>query len=310
MTTNLSSSAARWAARVRGTLLACALAVAAVWTPVASAQPKAFPTPEAAMEAFGDALARNDDAAMAAILGPRARDHIPPVGMDARYRFLAAWARSHSIRPDGERRAHVAVGTDGWTLPIPLVRTGSGWRFDLHEGEREIRVRLIGRNERAVMQVLLAIVDAQKEYAALDPDRDGLRDYARRFASSPGRRDGLHWPTAAGEPPSPLGPAVDAARNAPGTRDAGYYGYQYRLLTSQGPHAPGGAYDYLARGRMIGGFAVVAWPTRWGETGVTTFMVSHDGRVFEKDLGPDTATRAQSIRRFDPDPTWRPVEPD
>ncbi len=289
--------------------LAVALPVLAAWAPAAAAQAKAFSTPEAAMEAFGDALARSDDEAMAAILGPRWRDHVPPLGAEARYRFLGAWARSHSVRPDGEGRAHVAVGTDGWTLPIPLVRSGSGWRYDLRAGTEEMRIRRIGRNERAVMQVMLAIVDAQREYATRDPDGNGLPDYARRLASSPGRKDGLYWASAAGEPPSPLGPAVDAARRAAGGSD-GYHGYRYRLLTAQGPNAPGGAYEYVVGGRLVGGFAVVAWPVRWGDTGVATFMVDHDGRLFERNLGPDTAARADAIRRFDPGPGWQPVEPD
>jgi hypothetical protein len=306
----IGSKSGAWTALARVAVLACALAAPPAWTSAAAAQPRSFQTPEAAMEAFGDALARNDDEAMDTILGARWHDHIPDLGMDARYRFLAAWARSHSIRHDGEGRARVAVGTDGWTMPIPLLRAASGWRFDLREGEDEMRIRRIGRNERAVMQVLLAIVDAQKEYAALDPDGNGLPDYARRFASSPGRRDGLYWPTAAGGPPSPLGPAVEAARRAPGAGDDGYFGYRYRLLTGQGSHAPGGAYDYVVGGRMVGGFAVVAWPARWGETGVATFMVSHDGRLVERDLGPDTAARVDAIRRFDPGPGWRPVEPD
>jgi hypothetical protein len=298
------------AAIARAICLAAALPVLAAWAPAAAAQSKTFPTPEAAMDAFGDALARSDDDAMTAILGARWRDYVPPVGAEARYRFLGEWARTHSIRPDGDGRARIAVGNDGWTLPIPLVRAGSGWRFDLRQGADEMRIRRIGRNERAVMQVMLAIVDAQKDYATLDPDGNGLPDYARKLASSPGRKDGLYWPTVAGQPPSPLGPAVDAARRKSGGGDVGYYGYRYKLLTAQGSNAPGGAYDYVVGGRLVGGFAIVAWPVRWGDTGVMTFMVDHDGRLFERDLGPDTASRVEAIRRFDPGPGWRPVEPD
>jgi hypothetical protein len=159
------------------------------------------------------------------------------------------------------------------------------------------------------MQVMLAIYDAQKEYTRVDRNRDGVLQYAGKFRSSPGKQDGLYWPTKAGEPESPLGPVFAAARAAGGSDDAGYHGYRYKLLTSQGKNAPGGAYDYVARGRMIGGFAAVAWPVKYGDTGVMTFMVSHDGVVYEKDLGPDTAARAAAMTRFDPDSSWEKAEP-
>jgi hypothetical protein len=278
--------------------------------PAALAQQKTFPSPEAAMAAFGDAVATSDDDAMKALLGADYQTLIPPVGAEVRYRFLAAWAKSHAIKPDGDARAFVAVGSDGWTMPIPIVKTAQGWRFDTRAGADEMRVRRIGRNELAVMQVMLAIYDAQKEYARVDHNRDGVLQYAARFQSTPGRQDGLYWPTEAGEPESPLGPAFAAARAAGGSSEAGYYGYRYKLLTGQGRNAPGGAYDYVARGRMIGGFAAVAWPVRYGDTGVMTFMVSHDGAVYEKDLGPDTAARAAAMTRFDPDSTWRKAAPD
>jgi hypothetical protein len=297
--------------RSAGCLVAVAAAVALLvaWTPPALAQ-KAFPSPEAAMNAFGDAIATSDEDALKALLGPDFRTIIPPVGAEARYRFLAAWAKSHAIKPDGDARAHVAVGNDGWTLPIPIVRAPQGWRFDTRAGADEMRLRRIGRNELAVMQVMLAIYDAEREYARQDRNGDGLLEYAAKFTSSPGKRDGLYWPTKAGEPQSPLGPAVAAARAAGSSSEAGYYGYRYKLLTGQGKNASGGAYDYTARGRMIGGFAVVAWPAKYGDTGVMTFMVSHDGVVYEKDLGPDTAARAAAITRFDPDSSWQKAEPD
>jgi hypothetical protein len=158
------------------------------------------------------------------------------------------------------------------------------------------------------MKVMLAIYDAEKEYAAKDRNGDGVLEYAARLESSPGKRDGLYWPTRAGEEPSPLGPAV-AARRAAGGAESGYHGYRYKLLTSQGKSAPGGAFDYLVRGRMIGGFAVVAWPAQYGVTGVMTFIVSHEGAVHEKDLGSGTAAVAGGMKRFDPDSTWRRVEP-
>jgi len=287
--------------------LAAALVLLAA-TPAAFAQQKAFPSPEAAMNAFGDAVATNDEDAMKALLGADFRALIPPVGADARLRFLAAWAKSHAIKQEGDAKALLAVGDDGWTLPVPIVKAAQGWRFDARAGADEMRVRRIGRNERAVMKVMLAIYDAQREYAAKDRNGDGVLAYAARLESSPGKRDGLYWPTKGSEEPSPLGPAVAARREAGGA-EAGYHGYRYRLLASQGKSAPGGAFDYLVRGRMIGGFAVVAWPAQYGVSGVMTFIVSHDGAVYEKDLGPGTAAGAGGMKRFDPDSTWRRVEP-
>jgi hypothetical protein len=287
--------------------VAGALLVAGV--PAALGQQKTFPSPEAAMNAFGDAIATSDDDAVRAILGADYRDLIPPVGAEYRYRFLAAWAKAHAIKSDGDTKAHIAVGSDSWTLPIPIVKTAQGWRFDTRAGADEIRLRRIGRNELAVMQVMLAIYDAQKEYARQDRNRDGVLQYAAKFTSSPGKQDGLYWPTKTGEASSPLGSVFAAARAAGGGADVGYYGYRYKLLTAQGKNAPGGAFDYVARGRMIGGFAVVAWPVKYGATGVMTFMVSHDGVVYQKDLGPDTDARASAMTRFDPDSTWQKAEP-
>ncbi len=274
------------------------------------------------MNAFGNAVATSDEDALRSLLGADFRKLIPPVGTDVRYRFLNEWAKSHAVKADGDARAYVAVGNEGWTLPIPIVKTAQGWRFDMRAGADEMRIRRIGRNERAVMQVMLrigrneravmqvmlAIYDAQRDYARMDPNRDGVTEYAARFESSPGKRDGLFWPVAAGEAPSPLGPAVAAARAA-GRDPSGYYGYRYRLLLAQGTHAPGGAYDYAVRGRQIGGFAAIAWPAKYGETGVMTFMVSHDGVLYEQDLGPGTSERAAAIPRFDPGPGWRRAEP-
>ena len=289
--------------------LAAALALFVAWPPAVLGQQKAFASPEAAMNAFGDAVATNDEEAMKTLLGADFHRLIPPAGAEIRYRFLAAWARSHAVRPEGEAKALVAVGNEGWTLPIPIVKAAQGWQFDTRAGADEIRVRRIGRNERAVMKVMLAIYDAQKEYARRDHNGDGMLEYAARFASSSGKKDGLYWQTEAGEDPSPLGFAVASAQSAGAAGRAGYYGYRYKLLTAQGKNAPGGAYDYVVRGRMIGGFAVVAWPARYGDTGVMTFMVSHDGAVYEKDLGPGTAASAGATRRFDPDSSWRKAEP-
>jgi len=260
------------------------------------------------MNAFGAAVAANDEEALKAMLGSDVRAMIPPAGAELRKRFLAAWADSHAVQPDGDTQALIAVGRDGWTLPIPLVKLAKGWQFDTEAGVDEIRVRRIGRNERSVMQTLLAIRDAQVEYATEDHDGDGVLTYASKLASSPGKRDGLYWPTKPGDKPSPLGAALALAGGAkPGPQ--GYYGYHYKLVTRQGPHAPGGAVNYLVRGKLFGGFAVMAWPVRYQDTGVTSFLLSHDGTVYERDLGPDTAKKAAATSSFDPGPGWNKVEP-
>jgi len=294
---------------IRFAAFVAALAFSIAWLPAAAA-PQSFATPDAAMNAFGDAVARSDEDKMKSLLGADFRSLIPPVGAEIRYRFLANWAKRHAIKTEGDAIALIAVGTDGWTLPIPIVKTAQGWRFDARAGADEIRVRRIGRNEHAVMKVMLAIYDAQKEYASVDRNGDGVLEYAAKFRSASGRKDGLYWPAKAGEPESPLGPAVADARATGGSRGTGYYGYRYKILGSQGKNAPGGKFDYVAHGRMIGGFAVVAWPVRYGETGVMTFMVNHDGVVHEKDLGPQTQARASAMKRFDPDASWQRVEPE
>ena len=287
-----------------------ALAAAAVLALAAPASVRAnttFASPEAAMNALGQAISSNDDAALKALLGANFRDLIPPVGATIRERFLAAWAESHSIRPEGDSHAVVAVGHDDWTLPIPLVKSAHGWQFDTSAGAEEMRIRRIGRNERAAMQTLLAVHDAQVEYAATDHDGDGVLSYATRLSSSPGKQDGLYWPTPAGEKPSPLGAAVANAGAAKGAD--GYYGYHYRLLTAQGPHAQGGALNYVVRGKLFGGFAVIAWPVRYGDSGVMSFIVSHTGEVYERDLGTDTAAKVSATKSFDPGPGWTKVSP-
>ncbi len=220
-------------------------------------------------------------------------------------RFLEAWAKSHRVVPAGPDKALLEVGTDGWTLPIPIVKAGTGWRFDTKAGAEEMRVRRIGRNELAARQVVLAIYDAEREYAARDANGDGRLDYAPKLASARGKKDGLYWPTGPGEEPSPLGELVAEVQAKGGARGSGYHGYRYRILAAQGPHAPGGAFDYVVGGHMIGGFAVVAWPVKYGATGVMTFMVNHGGVVYEKDLGPETANRVRAMKRFDPDSSWK-----
>ena len=277
-------------------------------SPSAAYAQKEFKSPEEAMTSFGNAVANNDEATLKALLGDDFRELIPPVGAEIRSRFLTAWDTSHAVQTKDGEHADIAVGNDGWTLPIPLVKSAKGWHFDTHAGAEEMRLRRIGRDELAVIQTMLAIYDAQREYAETDHDGSGVLAYAAKLSSSPGKQDGLYWPTSADGKPSPLGSAfmTAGARNA---GQAGYHGYHYKLLTSQGPHAPGGAYDYVAHGKLFGGFGVIAWPIHYGDSGIKSFMVSHDGQVYERDLGPEGATKAAAMTSFDPGPGWAKVSP-
>ncbi|MEJ8813367.1 DUF2950 domain-containing protein [Variovorax ureilyticus] len=269
---------------------------------VANAQ-QAYASAEAATRAFHDAIASNDVKALEKVLGPDWRRFVPrdAIGQSDFQAFLAAWDKKHGVVSNGTDKAALTVGEGGWTLPVPLVLKDGSWRFDPAAGADEMRTRRIGRNELSAMQAVLAYFDAQKEYAQRDRDGDGVLSYAQKLASTPGRRDGLYWPAdAQGE--SPLGPRFSSVK--PGE---GYYGYRYKILTAQGKDAPGGAYDYIIGNRMRAGFALVAWPIQYGETGVTTFMISHSGVLYQKDLGPNGATIAGEMKVFNPDSSWSKV---
>jgi len=263
-----------------------------------------FPTPEAAAAALTDAVRKDDEKAMAAMLGEWWRVFVPnrerEFGRD-RTTYLAAWDDNHKVTIAGDK-AIVEVGKTGWALPIPIVKDGAEWRFDADAGIDEIAARELGRDELGAIQTLMAIVDAQRDYAALDPMKTGSPVYARRLLSLPGKKDGLYWPTAPGEPASPLGEQVANAQ-ADGVGPGGHFGYNFRLLYAQGPAAPGGARDYLVNGRMLS-FAAIAWPGHYGETGIMTFMVSHDGVVYQRDLGPATHLLAPAIASFNPEKGW------
>jgi hypothetical protein len=265
---------------------------------------QAYPTPAAAAEAFVDAVARHDDDALKTVVGRDYAKYLPHANAEDTTRFLESWAKSHRIVAAGGDKAYLEVGTNGWTLPIPIVNTAQGWRFDTQATSEELRTRRIGRNELSAIQVALAYTDAQEDFAKYDRDRNGRADYAQRLLSRPGRHDGLYWPTGPGEPESPLGSEV--AQTKPGV---GYHGYHFRILTAQGQDAPGGAKSYVADGAMTGGHALVAWPAKWGETGVMSFIVSKDGVVFEKDLGPGSARNARAMTAFNPDASWAKVPP-
>jgi Protein of unknown function (DUF2950) len=269
-----------------------------------AAKLQGFPTANEAATALTAAVRGNDEKALAAMLGEWWRVFVPSrdreFGRD-RSTYLAAWDQSHKVTIDANK-AIVEVGSTGWTLPIPIVKDGAEWRFDSDAGIDEIVAREIGRDELGAIQTLLAIVDAQRDYAAMDPMKTGSPVYARRLLSLPGKKDGLYWPTTAGEPESPLGRQVAEAQ-PDGAAPGGHYGYNFRLLYAQGPAAPGGTRDYLVNGRMLS-FAAIAWPADYGETGIMTFMVGHDGIVYQRDLGPETRLRVPAITAFNPDKDW------
>ena len=285
-------------------LAATLLVVAALAAATPSFAQRIFPTPEAAVDALVDGLARHDNDEVHAVLGSDFRRLMP---LDAasegdRTDFLAAWSQGHRIEREGaDARLFLS---DGWSLPIPIVRNGEGWTFDAHAGLGEMRIRRIGRNELAAINAMYAYFDAQREYAEQDRNGDGILEYARRFLSSPGKHDGLYWDTSEGELSSPAGPLFDTA----GIKD-GYYGYRFKILEAQGAAARGGARSYLARGHLANGFALVGWPARYGETGVMSFLVNHDGIVYQKDLGANSAAIASAMTRFNPDPTWVALPP-
>jgi Protein of unknown function (DUF2950) len=302
---------------MRGAICALALLVATSVTAAAAGAQKSFASPEAATAALADAVKLNDQPLIKAILGPDSSKLVssgdPVADERGRAAFLKAYGDSSQLLVEGANQATLVIGKDAWPFPIPLVKNGGGWRFDTRQGEHEILHRRIGRNELAAIQVCQAIVDAEREYAAQDMDGDGVLEYAPRFASTPGKRDGLYWPTRSGGPQSPLGSLLAAAAHEGYARSgiksmAPYHGYLYRILTKQGMDAPGGAYDYLVKGKMIGGFAVLAYPARYGASGVMTFIVNQDGKVYEKNLGRNTAGIAAKMTAYNPDATWKQTE--
>ena len=281
---------------------------------------KSFASPEEAAKALTEAVRAKNVDGLLAVVGPNSSSWLFSGDMVADAndwkRFLEAYDRKNAMEEAAPGRMILTVGDDAWPFPAPIVQHGGKWTFDANAGRQELLNRRVGRNELDAMQTILAIVDAEREYAASDADGNGFADYARKFRSSPGKKDGLFWPTAEGAPPSPLGPLVAVAAKegyGKGAKEAGaakntpqaYHGYHYRILTAQGKNAPGGAYDYMVGNKLLGGFAVVAYPATYRVSGVTTFLVNHEGVVYEKDLGPQTASIAGNMTLFNPDSTWR-----
>ena len=227
---------------------------------------------------------------------------------ETRQRFLSAYDARHSIKSKGNKKATLILGADDFPFPIPLVNNKDGWEFDPAAGRIEILYRRIGRNELDAIQTSLAFVDAENEYADKDRTGEGTGIYAQRIVSTPGKKDGLFWRDDSD--PSPLGElaAQAAAEGYKAGAEAPYHGYYYRILKGQGRDAPGGALNYVVKGKMIGGFALIAYPAEYGNSGVMTFMVNHAGAVYQKDFGKHTAIFAKRISLFDPDQTWKKVD--
>jgi hypothetical protein len=261
------------------------------------------------------ALKADSDPAMLAIFGEANKDLILESDRAAtsatRARVLAAMQTLRVLKEPGPDRRVLLIGAEAWPMPVPIVRVGDRWRFATEEGRDEIANRRIGGNERNAIYVLRAYIDAQRAYAARDRNGDGVLQYAQKIASTPGKRDGLHWPAdvAKDEEASPFGPLVTEGAAYFKGRVAGdpYRGYYFRILTRQGTSAPGGAYNYVINGRMIAGFAMVAYPAEYGEGGVMTFVVSHNGKVYEKDLGKGSSASGAKMSSFDPGAGWKEV---
>lgn len=283
----------------------------------AAANPRSFASAEEAVKAAVAAARANGEKELLAIFGADSKDLFvsgdPVDDKHRRERFLKAYDQKNKLVKEGDNTV-LLVGKDEWPMPIPLVQKGKNWVFDVEQGREEILHRRIGENELSTIQVVLAIIDAQRDYWRMDIDGDGFREYAQEFRSNPGKKNGLYWEAKGDEEQSPLGPLVASARvegykaASAGARPTAYHGYYYKIITAQGKNASGGAYSYLVKGKMIGGFAVIAAPAQYGNSGVMTFIVNHDGVVYEKDLGKNTIELAKKMNRFDPDKSWKKVK--
>lgn len=279
-----------------------------------------FASPDQAVDSLVQALRSYDRKELTGIFGSDAADLISSgdetADRNGVNHFLELYDARHNLNPEPDGSMTLVIGDQDWPLPIPLVKDeeANAWYFDAATGQDEIINRRVGRNELATMQVCLAAADAQREYALNDLDGNGIQDYARKFISDPGQRNGLYWPTDEGQPPSPLGLLVSQAAEKGYTASSTgkpqpYHGYRYRLLTSQGPNAPGGAFPYVVQDKMIGGFALIAYPAEYGASGVMSFIMNHAGVVYERDLGSQSTSIAEAMTEFDPGPEWTQVDP-
>lgn len=297
---------------VMGTSIFLSLLVQAAEPSSSAKSPQAFASPDEAAKGLVEAIRANDNKALLKVFGSDANTWLftgDKVADQAEKNiFLAKYDAKNSLELDGEDKAILNVGEDDWPFPAPIIKHGNSWKFDTAAGREELINRRVGRNELNTIQTLRAIVDAQREYASADADHNGFHDYAQKFRSLPGKKDGLYWPTKADEPESPLGPLLAVASRegytAQKTTRQAYHGYYYKILTRQGKSAPQGAYNYMVKGKLLGGFAVLAYPVKYGVSGVQTFIINHDAIVYEKNLGAATAKVAPAMTSFNPDSSW------
>jgi hypothetical protein len=300
--------------------LALALALGAPIALNAADIGKTFATPEQAVSALAAATSTKDSNALRVIFGLAAPDLENPDRIQATNElntFSTALSQAMRIERQSDSKCVLEVGANYWPFPVPIVKQDGRWYFDGEAGKEELLNRRIGKNELSTLQSVRAYVEAQREYASKDRDDDQVLEYAQKFRSTAGTKDGLYWPPDLDGEISPLGPLVADAQNEgylaksrePDTAPEPFHGYFFKILTRQGKHAAGGKYDYIINGNMIGGFALVAWPAEYGESGIMTFLVNQQGRVYQKDLGPKTARIAGAMKAYDPDKTWT-ISPD
>ena len=302
-------------------LLGLALALPFAANAASKDMGKRFATPEEAVAALRSAAASADTNALRAILEPDSEDLQNPDRIQAKNElanFNAALAEKDHLVRSSDTFVILELGYEMWPFPVPIVKKDGGWYFDTEVGKDVLLNRRIGKNELSTLPVMRAYVDAQREYASADRDDSEVLKYAQRLVSSPGKHDGLYWPPESDEDKSPLGPLVAFAQvegYSPELREEDeaergpYHGYYFKILTRQGKHASGGKYNYVINGNMIGGFAMVAWPAAYGDSGIMSFIVNQRGRVYQKDLGPNTSKMARKMSEYDPDPSWK-VSPD
>lgn len=280
---------------------------------------KTFETPEAAAKALIQALGTGNRHALGPLFGTKYLDALAgtaETANDTKRDMLTvhkAAEKTYTLRQNNDGTVTIVIGDRAWPMPIPIARRKAGWQFDTAAGIEEIINRRIGRNELTAIAMCRTYIEAQLEYSRIDHDGDGVLEYARRLASTAGQKNGLYWPSSASDAQSgesPLGPLMAAAEGDIAAKRSGdpFRGYYYRIIEKQGANVPGGRYDYVINGNMIAGFALIATPAEYGNSGVMTFMVSHHGKVYQKDLGKDTKRRAATIRTFDPDDTWQAVQ--
>ena len=276
-----------------------------------------FPSPDAAASALVAADKANDMKTLSSILGPDADQVLssgdPVADKNARDDFVRRYQEMHRLEYDDQGRVILYVGANNWPVPIPLVKNNGGWIFDTADGKEELLYRRIGRNELFTIKVLEDLADAQAEYASEARDGESTNQFAQKILSDPGKHNGLYWEAAGGQPESPIGPLVASATAQGYKKDSGgnpipFHGYYYKVLTRQGRNAPGGAKNYLVKGKMTNGFAFLAYPAAYRASGVTTFMINQDGVIVQKDLGPDTGKLTSGINAYNPDKTWQEVD--